>query len=125
MTRKYNYKPTHEKYADFKKDFSFNYAKCTFERNNGSCSLTYDGHVAGTYSNSEFSKILDCFVKVLKELPITVSLSLENKITESDEGHKLLFIAAEKMNQLREETIPLLKEAAGVGKISGKRFPSI
>lgn len=122
MVRKYNYKSTHEKYYDFKKDFNFNYAKCTFERNNGSCSLTYDGHVIGTYSSSEFSKILDCFIKVLKELPVTVSLSLENKITEKDEGHKLLFTAAEKMNQLREETIPLWKEAAGVGKISGKRF---
>jgi hypothetical protein len=106
MVRKFRYNNGIEKYPEFQRDYQSRYVKCIFGRENGSCSLSYEGYVKGTYSNKSSVNVLNCFINTLKELPITVSLRLENEIIDEGEIHKLLFTAAEKINEQREESIP-------------------
>jgi len=97
-----------EVYPELQKDYRAYVVKCTIGRDNGSCFLAYDGYTKGTYSNTNITKVFGCFAKTLMELPITVSLSLENKITNVDETYSIFLAAVEAMNHQRESILSAL-----------------
>ena len=53
---------------------------------------------------------MDFFAKIQRELPDTISLSLENQITEIDEHYALFLAAVNAIHQQREDIRSKLKQ---------------
>ncbi len=101
-----------EEYPELQRCYTAYEVKCILGRENGSCFLSYDGYIKGTYSNPNLAKVFNCFVKTIGELPITVSFDLENRIKETDEHHSLLSFAMEAINKQREHLLSALNPAS-------------
>lgn len=77
--------------------------RCLLGGENGSCFIRYEGFIQGEYSSGNLTNLLQFFEKTMKELPLTVSINLEDKLEKRDDAHKLLSVVITSLNKQRWE----------------------
>jgi len=103
-----------EKYPNFQRCYKAKEVTCTIGKEEENYSISFQWYLKGKYVHSDPTKILGCFVKTLEELPNTVSLTLESKITETTESGSILLCAVDVLQQQRAYHLSKLEQLRAI-----------
>jgi len=105
-----------KKYPNFQRYYKAKEVKCILGRENSSYTLSFQWYLNGDYAHTDPSKVLECFVNSLEELPNTVSLTLEKRIAEVDEASSVLLVAVDALKRQRENNLSKLNTLSNLKK---------